>query len=73
MCMYGLMLNVSNMSGDIFLNFSLMSAVDVLSLLLYWLLIERIGRRPLLVVVSALGGLACLATILPTLLGASSE
>ena len=73
MCMYGLMLNVSNMSGDIFLNFSLMSAVDVLSLLLYWLLIERIGRRPLLVAVSALGGLACLATILPTLLGGSSE
>ena len=51
MCMYGLMLNVSNMSGDIFLNFSLMSAVDVLSLLLYLMLVERVGRRPLLVAV----------------------
>ncbi|KAK7491559.1 hypothetical protein BaRGS_00017198 [Batillaria attramentaria] len=72
MCMYGLMLNVSNMSGDIFLNFALMSAVDILAVVIYVLLIERVGRRPLLVGVTALGGLACLATILPTIFGGSS-
>lgn len=69
MCIYGLMLNVSNMSGDIFVNVTMMTSVDVLSLLFYVLTIERFGRRLVLVVSSAVGGLACLATILPTVLG----
>ena len=73
MTQYGLMLNVSNMSGNIFLNFALMAGVDVLALLIYILFIERLGRRPLLVSVSGLAGLACLATILPTVLGGSSK
>lgn len=73
MCMYGLMLNVSNMSGDVFLNFTLLCIVDLLSVGFFALLVDRAGRRILLVGVTALGGVACTATILPVLLGGSSK
>ncbi|KAK7491564.1 hypothetical protein BaRGS_00017203, partial [Batillaria attramentaria] len=68
MCLYGLMLNVSNMSGDIFVNFGIMSALNILSLLIFTLLNERVGRRLFLVGTTGVGGLACLATIIPVVL-----
>ncbi|KAK7491565.1 hypothetical protein BaRGS_00017204 [Batillaria attramentaria] len=68
MCMYGLMLNVSNMSGDIFLNFGIMSALNIVSLLIFTFLNERVGRRLFLMGAAGVGGLACLATILPVVL-----
>nr|KAG5706794.1 hypothetical protein BaRGS_004129 [Batillaria attramentaria] len=71
MCSFGLALNVSNMSGDIFVNFLLLTAADVVALFLFAGLVEHVGRRPLIVGVSGAGGLACLATILPVALGGS--
>nr|KAG5698213.1 hypothetical protein BaRGS_030576 [Batillaria attramentaria] len=69
---YGLMLNVSNMSGNIFLNFGIMSALDLFSVIFFALLIERVGRRPFVVGAVGLGGLACTATILPAVLGGNA-
>ncbi|KAK7108505.1 hypothetical protein V1264_016240 [Littorina saxatilis] len=68
---YGLSYNVTNMSGDIFLNYSLSVGVKLLSLLLFFFLIERIGRRAFLLVSIGTGGVVCLASILPTVLGGS--
>ena len=73
MCSYGLNLNVTNMSGDIFVNFSLMTVGDIVALLLFALLVERVGRRLFLLVTAGMGGLACLAAILPSMLGANGE
>ncbi|KAK7487326.1 hypothetical protein BaRGS_00021415 [Batillaria attramentaria] len=69
MTLYGLLLNVSNMSGNIFLNFGIMSTLDVVSITLFALLIERVGRRSFVIGAVGVGGLACLATILPAVLG----
>ena len=73
MCLYGLNLNVSNMKGDVFLNFAIMDTVDIISLLLFVFLIERVGRRAFILTTAAVGDVACLSTILPTMLGSSGE
>ncbi|KAK7497284.1 hypothetical protein BaRGS_00011578 [Batillaria attramentaria] len=65
MTTYGLMLNVSNMSGNIFLNFGILSAMDLFSVIFFALMIERVGRRYFVIGAMGLGGLACMATILP--------
>nr|KAG5699938.1 hypothetical protein BaRGS_018237 [Batillaria attramentaria] len=72
MTLYGLLLNVSNMSGNIFLNFGIMSTLDVVSITLFALLIERVGRRSFVIGAVGVGGLACLATILPAVLGGNA-
>ncbi|KAK7497283.1 hypothetical protein BaRGS_00011577 [Batillaria attramentaria] len=70
MCYYGLMLNVSNMSGNIFLNFGLMTVLpEVFSVAVLSLLLERVGRRSFVIGAVGLGGLACMATILPVVFG----
>ncbi|XP_076466871.1 organic cation transporter protein-like [Babylonia areolata] len=69
MNLYGLMLNISTMSGNVFLNFFMYECMGILALVLFSLFVERVGRRPLMASCSALAGVACLATILPTVLG----
>ncbi|XP_025098394.1 organic cation transporter protein-like [Pomacea canaliculata] len=68
MCSVGLMLNVSNMSGNVFLNYTILCLMDLVSLAPFGWLIDRLGRRSLLMVTSGVGGLACLATFLPVVL-----
>ena len=73
MCLYGLNLNVTNMSGDIFVNFTLMASTNLTNVLLILFLIEKVGRRVFLLTVALLGGLACLSTIVPTVLGSNGK
>ena len=73
MCLYGLNLNVTNMSGDIFVNYALMASTDIIAILVFIFLIERVGRRAFLLAVAMLGGLVCLATIVPTVLGSDGK
>lgn len=68
MCMYGLMFNVSNMTGSVFLNSTIMSLVDLVSVAVFVGLVDRLGRRCLLIASSGVGGVACLATALPVAL-----
>ncbi|KAK7108499.1 organic cation transporter protein-like isoform X2 [Littorina saxatilis] len=71
LCNYGLSYNVTNMSGDIFLNYTVLNLVEFISLFLFFFLIERIGRRHFLLASIGTGGVVCLAAILPTVLGGS--
>lgn len=73
MCSVGLMLNVSNMSGNVFLNYTILCLMDLVSLAPFGWLIDRLGRRSLLMVTSGVGGLACLATFLPVVLEGNSK
>ena len=73
MCTYGLKLNVTNMSGDFYINITLMESMDIIALLIFTFLIERMGRRAFLLTAAMLGGLACLATIVPTLLDSNGK
>ena len=73
MCLYGLNLNVSNMKGDIFVNFAIMDTVDIISLFLFFFLIEKVGRRISVLTAAAFAGVTCLSTIFPTVLGGSGE
>ncbi|KAK7485095.1 hypothetical protein BaRGS_00023635 [Batillaria attramentaria] len=79
---YGLMLNVSNMSGNIFLNFGIMSALDLFSVIFFALLIERVGRRPFVVGAVgldwitrglSLGGRMCVTAVVSALYTLSPE
>ena len=73
MCVYGLSLNVSNMPGNIFLNYALLASAEIIAGFIITLLIERVGRRVFLLAMAMIGGLVCLATIVPTVLGSSGQ
>ncbi|ESO84004.1 hypothetical protein LOTGIDRAFT_108246 [Lottia gigantea] len=67
MVYYGLGLNVSNLSGDPYLNFTIANIAETISYVLAILLLNRIGRKPLHCGAMLLGGVACLATMLPVI------
>ncbi|PVD29236.1 hypothetical protein C0Q70_11833 [Pomacea canaliculata] len=66
---YGLGLNVGSLSGDIYLNFLYASIAETLSYVLCLVLLNRIGRRTLHCFTMLLGGISCVAIILPVLFG----
>lgn len=63
---YGLQMNVSNMAGNEFLNFFLLSAVEAPANVVGWLGSEHLGRRWMEVAFFLITGLACLS-IMPIL------
>ncbi|XP_043224904.1 organic cation transporter 1-like [Amphibalanus amphitrite] len=63
---YALQMNVSNMAGNEFLNFFLLSAVEAPANLIGWLGSEHLGRRWTEVGFLAITGVSCL-TIMPLL------
>ncbi|XP_025097994.1 organic cation transporter protein-like [Pomacea canaliculata] len=66
---YGLGLNVGSLPGDIYLNFLYASIAETLSYVLCLVLLNRIGRRTLHCFTMLLGGISCVAIILPVLFG----
>ncbi|XP_025098000.1 organic cation transporter protein-like [Pomacea canaliculata] len=66
---YGLGLNVGSLSGDIYLNFLYASIAETLSYVLCLVLLNRIGRRTLHCFTMLLGGISCVAIILPVVFG----
>ncbi|XP_060600295.1 organic cation transporter protein-like [Ruditapes philippinarum] len=69
MSYYGVVLNTSNLGGDIFLNFVLLTIVEYPGKILDVLLLDRIGRKKLYVAYLFVGGLAFIATIWPIIDG----
>ncbi|XP_046374361.2 organic cation transporter protein-like [Haliotis rufescens] len=69
MVFYGLALNVGNLVGDIFLNFTIGNIMEVASNVLVLILLDRLGRKLLHCGSMLLGGIACLCTIFPVLYG----
>ncbi|XP_046363834.2 organic cation transporter protein-like [Haliotis rufescens] len=64
---YGLGLNVQNLSGDIYLNYTISSAVETMSYVACVLLLDRVGRKLLHCTSMFVGGLACVAVLFPVI------
>jgi len=62
---------VSNMPGDIFLNFLIFELLEIVAIFAITILVEKLGRRRFLLICCSIGGLACFSAIIPTLLGAN--
>ena len=73
MVYYGLGLNVGNLAGNVYVNFTMASAVETLAYVLCILLLDRAGRKSLHCISMIVSGLACLATIFPVLYGHGCE
>ncbi|XP_033761056.1 solute carrier family 22 member 6-like [Pecten maximus] len=58
---YAISFGVENLSGDIYFNFFLIQVIDIPAMVLTYILVNLVGRRPLAVFFYALGGLAGLA------------
>ena len=61
---YGLSLNSSHLSGDPYTNFLLLAAVEIPALALCPPLLDRMGRKPLMVVAMTIGAAGCLMNAL---------
>lgn len=61
---YGLVLNVGNLGGDLYVNSVLSGLVEIPALAASILFLVRMGRRWPLCLTLAIGGIACLATLL---------
>ena len=64
---FGTLLNVQNLHGSIYVNFSYFCLVDLLGNSVFFLLVDRVGRRLLYHIFLLLAITSCLATILPAL------
>lgn len=60
---YGLVLNVGNLGGDLYVNSALSGLVEIPALAASILFLVRMGRRWPLCLTLAIGGIACLATL----------
>ncbi|XP_012946344.1 organic cation transporter protein [Aplysia californica] len=69
MTYYGLTLNVSNMGGNIFLNFFLTVIVDFVASTTTGLLAEKFSRKRFHITVLTIGGCACAASFIPVITG----
>ena len=62
LCYYGLSLNAVNLAGtDPYLNFALTGLIEIPSYIFAAVVIDRIGRKPLLILCQLLAGTGCLA------------
>ncbi|XP_046572491.1 organic cation transporter protein-like [Haliotis rubra] len=69
MVFYGLALNVDDLVGDIFLNYTIGNIAEVTAIVLSLFLMDKLGRKVLHCGNMLLGGTACLATIFPIMYG----
>ncbi|ESO92280.1 hypothetical protein LOTGIDRAFT_147615, partial [Lottia gigantea] len=73
MVYYGLNLYISNLSGNIYINFTISNIVEFLGYCSVLLFAGRIGRKPILCSGMVVGGAACVLSIFPVLYGNSGE
>ena len=72
MCMagFGLIFNISNMGGNIFLNYTIGAIMDIAAYLLVSYLVNKISRKFFFIGCTTFGAVACILTFLPILLNA---
>lgn len=61
---YGLQVNVKNLFGNQFLNFFLLSLMEIPSHIITWYFLERIGRRSCSVIAFSLCTISCLIPVI---------
>ncbi|XP_076466252.1 organic cation transporter protein-like [Babylonia areolata] len=69
---YGLTLNITNLSGDVFINFSINTLLEMVAYFLCLAMLDRLGRKPVFTGGMVLSGAACALSIVPVLLGLPS-
>ncbi|GFR98005.1 organic cation transporter protein-like [Elysia marginata] len=72
MTAYGLVFNISNMSGNIFLNFALGALLDAVVSVFTCFIVNRFSRKYFYFCCSAFGACACILTFIPIVLEAPS-
>ncbi|XP_067675163.1 organic cation transporter protein-like [Haliotis asinina] len=73
MCFYGLSMNVTNLSGNVYLNFFLFVSVEACAYVLCLFLLDRMGRKWMLCGSMIAGGVACLLSFVPFLISNNPE
>ena len=73
MSYYGSVLNIGNLGGDLYLNFTLMVIVEFPAKISAVYLLDKIGRKKLHIGFMIIGGAACIGTIFPILYKSDSE
>ncbi|RUS88324.1 hypothetical protein EGW08_003895, partial [Elysia chlorotica] len=74
MVYYGVTLNMGSMiPGDIYINFLIISLLELVSHLTVRVVLRWVGRRPFYSALVLIGGGACLATVLPIVLKYESD
>jgi len=68
MSYYGIVLNTTNLSGDVYINFALIIVVEYPGHSCSFL-VDRLGRKRLLMGLMIIGGLANMATLWPIIQG----
>ncbi|XP_059154041.1 organic cation transporter protein-like isoform X2 [Physella acuta] len=71
MVYYGLNLNAGNLSGNLYLNFFLLTLVELLSYVVTLPLLDVVGRRLLQCCFMLISGVACISTLFPVIYGSS--
>ena len=59
LCYYGLTMTASTLSSNVFLNFTLLILVEIPAAVCCYLLMDRLGRKPILAGCQILSGVAC--------------
>ncbi|BFZ25234.1 hypothetical protein BsWGS_28273 [Bradybaena similaris] len=70
---YGLSLNLENLAGSTYLNYLYGGLAEILAYTLCLFLLDRTGRRKLHCLCMLIGGISCLAVILPMVLDTKAE
>ncbi|KAK3756150.1 hypothetical protein RRG08_065556 [Elysia crispata] len=66
---YGLSLNVGHLFGNIHLNFCLSGIFELIGFAMVVLLLSRVGRKKIYCYSLIVGGMGCLLTVIPVLIG----
>ena len=69
MSYYGTVMNIDNLSGNLFTNFALMTVVEYPAKLMSIILLDRVGRKRLHMGYLFVGGVACMGTMWPIIDG----
>ena len=70
---YGLSLNVGHLFGNIHLNFCLSGIFELIGFAMVVLLLSRVGRKKIYCYSLIVGGMGCLLTVIPVLIGGECE
>ena len=73
MCYYGISLNVNILSGDIHLNFTLSSAVEMAAAIVVLMFVYKFGRKPLYCCSMITGALGFLLSAFPVYFGSEND
>ena len=69
MVFYGLALNLRNLGGDLYLNYSISCLVEFAAYTICLVAILRINRRAFHCTSMVVGGIACILTLFPAIFG----